>query len=219
MYKTHGAFLLFTLLFCAIAPINEANAQSEIEVEAQQFDTLRAATDTIYPDKPKQERKLHDPRKAWQYSAIVPGLGQAYNRKYWKIPLIYAAGAAVYYYYYESAKNYHALHDAYVEFQNFDRVSMEARQQLVAREYLRDAEAEFNFALLESSMRSQQKHMERAVLLMFGVYFANIIDALVDGYFFSYDVNEDLTLQWQPGLLENPWQKSASPVLSLRLTF
>lgn len=210
--KKNGAFFILLL---GVGLINgpAVNAQEIVDADTSVIDTIEQA-DTV--DLLQRE---HDPRKAWQYSAIIPGLGQAYNKKYWKIPIVYAAGAAAYYYYRESALNYHTLHDAYVENANFGSVSLEAREQLHEREYIRSVDAQFEVSSLENEMFFQQKHMERAIVVMFAVYFANILDALVDGYFFSYDVEQELAYDFKPGLWQGPDIQSTTPTLTFRITF
>jgi hypothetical protein len=198
-------------------------AQSEIDIDAEVIDTINDG------DKATELFKDHNPRKAWQYSAIIPGLGQAYNKKYWKIPIVYAAFGAAYYYYYESALNYHALHDAYIEGQNFNmqyvnQLSDHTKQQLIDRKYfsesyINSAAGRFEISRLQDNINTQQQHMERGIILIFAVYFANVLDALVDGYFFSYDVDSNLAFDVKPGLWYNPAMNGSTPTLSFKFTF
>lgn len=199
-------------LFLSVAVLHTVTLSAQENKEAK--DSIRLAN--------------HDPMKSWQYSAIVPGLGQIYNRKIWKVPIVYIGGAVCYYLYYDFSKGYHAYHDAYVGMHNYGKMQEEAAQQLVdyynnSLVYDGPSSIEVFYNLddikVQTSMERFQKYKERMVVYMFGLYFLNIIDALVDGYMFQYDVTDELTLNWQPSLLKSLPNNSASPALSLVLNF
>ena len=77
------------------------------QVKAQEEISLKSADTT------KAIINPNAPAKAAFYSALVPGLGQAYNKKYWKIPLVYAGLGAGIYYYTWNQKKYHEFRDEY----------------------------------------------------------------------------------------------------------
>ena len=94
MRKLQYIFIL-TCLFLTF----EGKAQEEISLIPK--DTVKTIID---PNRPA---------RAAFYSALVPGLGQAYNKKYWKIPIVYAGlGAGLYYYTFNQNK-YHEYRDEY----------------------------------------------------------------------------------------------------------
>lgn len=120
------------------------------------------------------------PAKAAFYSAILPGLGQAYNKKYWKIPIVYIAIGIPMYYYLDSNKKYNQYRDAY-------------KRRLEG--YTDD---EFNY-LDESRLIAGQKFYQRnrdlSALFVVGFYVLNIIDANVDAALIQFNVNENLSLR------------------------
>ena len=93
------AILLLTLVV-------QAGAQTQGEL------SLLRERDTIKPPSIKEIDMLA-PSKAAFYSAILPGLGQAYNKKYWKIPIVYGAMGTSIYFYLDNNKKYHRYRDAY----------------------------------------------------------------------------------------------------------
>lgn len=69
---------------------------------------------SLYAQQDTVKEKVHSPKKAAIMSAVIPGLGQIYNRKYWKPPIIYAGAAAIYYFAHFNTKYYKEFRDAYI---------------------------------------------------------------------------------------------------------
>ena len=145
-------------------------------------DTLRhtAKADSV-------KSRVHSPRKATYYSMILPGLGQAYNRKYWKIPVVYAGFGTIGYFIASNTKNYKDFRDAYAfklsgssEPPPNDLVNRYSSDQLlVGREYYR-------------------RNLEVSYISAGLWYILTMVDAAVDAHFFNYDISEDLSMQVKP---------------------
>ncbi|WP_034044489.1 DUF5683 domain-containing protein [Wocania ichthyoenteri] len=130
------------------------------------------------------------PAKAAFYSAILPGLGQAYNKKYWKIPLVYAALGTGIYFYTTNNKEYNRYRDAYKSrlagFTN-DEFYLDANgDQLPTPRVTDDG--------LRRAQKLFRKNKEISLLVTVGLYALNIIDANVDAHLLQYNVDENLTL-------------------------
>jgi len=120
------------------------------------------------------------PAKAAFYSAILPGLGQAYNKKYWKIPIVYGAIGVSLYYYIDSNKSYHQYRDAYkrrLEGFNDDEFSYLDEDRLI------------------SAQKFYQRNRDLSALFVVGFYVLNIIDANVDAALRQFNVNENLSVR------------------------
>lgn len=188
------------------------------------FNNLVTAQDTSYVPEPEiyqQGIGTHNPNRAWQLSAVMPGLGQAYNKKYWKVPIVYLAGAAAYYYYTEKAKEYYMYRNAYISLNANGKISGKARTDLIAGISNLN---EKNIDLVDQNTLyrrafESQKEMERSIIIMFGVYVANVVDALVDGYFFNYDIKDDLVLRINPSMISVNNSLASSPALSFTFKF
>lgn len=120
------------------------------------------------------------PAKAAFYSAILPGLGQAYNKKYWKIPIVYGAIGVSLYYYIDSNKSYHQYRDAYKR-----RLEGFTDDEF---DYLDDDR-------LISAQKFYQRNRDLSALFVVGFYVLNIIDANVDAALIQFNVNENLSLK------------------------
>ncbi|KAF2330183.1 DUF5683 domain-containing protein [Flavobacterium daemonense] len=120
------------------------------------------------------------PAKAAFYSAILPGLGQAYNKKYWKIPLVYGAIGTSLYFYIDNNKKYHDYRDAYkrrLEGYNDDNYQFLDDSRLIA------------------GQKFYQRNRDLSALFVVGFYVLNIIDANVDAALIQFNVNERLSMR------------------------
>lgn len=132
-----------------------------------------------------KKANLHSPKKAALYSAILPGLGQIYNRKYWKLPIVYGGGIALGY-----AVNFNQ--------QNFSRFKGELikRQQNLGGN---DAElAIYTDSDLNEFQSFYRRYRDLSIAGCLLLYAMNIIDASVDAHLFYFNVNDDLSIRWQP---------------------
>ena len=126
------------------------------------------------------------PSRAAFYSAVIPGLGQAYNKKYWKIPLVYAALGTTVYFYITNNNKYNDYRDAY------------------KRRLLGFTDDEFSYldtSRLIQAQRFYQRNRDLSALLVGVFYILNIVDANVDAHLMQYNVSDKLTLQ--PDLIQN----------------
>ncbi|MCD0466676.1 DUF5683 domain-containing protein [Flavobacterium sp. ENC] len=119
------------------------------------------------------------PAKAAFYSAILPGLGQAYNKKYWKIPLVYGAIGTSLYFYLDNNKKYNNYRDAY-------------KKRL---EGLPDDYQFLDDSRLVAGQKFYQRNRDLSALFVVGFYVLNIIDANVDAALIQFNVNERLSLR------------------------
>ncbi|TVQ88700.1 MAG: hypothetical protein EA393_08320 [Bacteroidetes bacterium] len=167
-------------------------------------DPIEHETDTI-PERPRIEIadeqpvpvgrnndrfKDHSPQKATMLSATLPGLGQAYNRKYWKIPVIYAGFAAVAW---------------FVDFNNTE-------YQSFRRAYLARVDGNPNTTddfpwvstdRLERAMNFYRRNLEITYIAGAALYILNVLDATVDAHLLDFDVGEELSMNLQPVLIPN----------------
>ena len=120
------------------------------------------------------------PAKAAFYSAILPGLGQIYNGRIWKVPLVYAGIGIPIYFYIDNDRQYDRYRTAY-------------KQRLAGRE------DEFAGRISDQGLRSAQELYQRnkeiSILVAIGFYALNIIDANVDAHLQQFNVSEDLSLK------------------------
>lgn len=173
------------------------------QTEAQNvvFDTVGNAVitaDTIVkqqkPAKTAKAKKPHSPTKATIMSACLPGLGQVYNGKWWKVPIVYAGLGGLGYLVYSNYSEYSAYLHAY-EFQTGDLpegVTLNAHETELANKY--------SSSQLQTYKESYRRDFEFYTILTVAWYGLNILDACVDGHLYNYDISDDLSLSVDPYL-------------------
>ena len=157
------------------------------------------------------------PSRAAFYSAVLPGLGQAYNKRYWKIPIVWGAiGTGVDAYLYTDD-----LYDRY-------RTAFTRRRAGFTDDEFYDLNPDDDFVPTSPSVSDQalqdaqerfQRDRDLALLITIGLYVLNIIDANVDAHLKQYNVNEDLSLRVRPYLDYHPINSEANYGLALAIRF
>jgi hypothetical protein len=125
-----------------------------------------------------------DPRRATILSAILPGLGQAYNEKYWKIPVVYSIFAFMLFVTEDNNDKYHKFKQAYLT-------------------YGTDEQPDWLPSYMSKDMVKIRKDAFRrdrdlCLIITAGVYLLNILDANVDAHLMDYDISDDLSLRIKP---------------------
>tara|TARA_B100000795_G_scaffold158062_1_gene118738 strand:+ start:37111 stop:37701 length:591 start_codon:yes stop_codon:yes gene_type:complete len=125
------------------------------------------------------------PSRAAFYSAALPGLGQAYNKKYWKIPVIYAGIASGIYFYIKNDTDYNRFRDAYKR-----RLAGFTDDEF----YGTGTTAAISNNRLIDAQKSTQRNKDVSIIVSIGFYLFNIIDANVDAHLRQYDISDDLSI-------------------------
>lgn len=157
------------------------------------------------------------PSKAAFYSAVLPGLGQIYNKSYWKVPIVWGAiGTGTYVYLYND--------DLYDRF----RTAFKRRRAGFTDDEFYDLNPSDDFIptspdlsneALQSAQERYQRDRDLALLITIALYALNIIDANVDAHLKQYNVNEDLSLKVQPYLETLPVTMGPNYGLSMAIRF
>ena len=146
--------------------------------------------------------KKHSPHKASVYSAILPGGGQVYNKKYWKVPIVYAAIGSAAYFTYDNGTKYNQYRDAFL-----------IRKNGGTDKY----DGIYNDSQLITIMDYYERNREISFIITAAVYILNIVDASVDAHLLDFDVSENLSLITTTKLMEN--KTGYQPILSLQMNF
>lgn len=169
-------FYIFVFLFCSTQFSLAQN--KELKIETKQ--TVKGDINPL------------SPAKAAFYSAILPGLGQAYNKRYWKIPIVYGAIGAGVYFIVDSNKKHNQYRNEY-------------KKRLANGGAIDTSDPTYGKLSTESVIRGQkfyQKNRDLSVLITSALYILNIVDANVDAHLLQFNVNDDLSLK--PDLQTDP---------------
>jgi len=164
---------LFCLFIC-LATLAQSNKDELNETVSQNKKNTSRALDPLRP------------AKAAFYSAVLPGLGQAYNKKYWKIPIVYAAIGTGLYFYLDNNKLYKQYRNAY-------------KRRLAGftdDEFYGPGDTPFlSDEALIRAQRTLKRNKELSMLVTVGLYVLNIIEANVDAHLLQYNLDENLALK------------------------
>ena len=209
---------LFLLGLLILIAFQKTEAQNVV------FDTVGntvITADTVVKEtktaKSNKDKKLSRPAKAAIMSACLPGLGQIYNRKWWKVPIVYAGLGGIGYFSYRNFSEYRSYLHAY-EYKTGDLpegVTLTDYETQLANKY---AEGQ-----LQTYKESYRRNFELFTILTVAWYGLNIIDAVVDGHLYTYDISDDLSINVDPYLrpVETPvpMPQYAQVGLSFKLNF
>lgn len=163
---------------------------------------------TINSDADTIKKKKHSPKLAMLMSTALPGLGQAYNKKYWKIPVVYAGLGALGYLSYRNGNYYNTFKRTYADLLATGNTDTTA--------YLYGVE--FNLYGLESAKNYYRRYRDMYTIFTVGFYLLNIIDANVDAHLYDFDISDDLSLKISPSAEQLP-MAGPIPGIRFRLTF
>ena len=156
------------------------------------------------------------PSKAAFYSAIVPGLGQIYNKRYWKVPIVYAAiGTGIYAYIFNDGE-YNRFRNAFKRRKAgfFDDEFYDLNGSGIV-----PGSPDFSDSALQDAQERFQRDRDLALLITIGLYALNIIDANVDSHLKQFNVDEDLALEVRPYLDYHPITTNPNYGLAIIINF
>lgn len=196
-------FLFFALLFLQIG-FSQEEKEKKIKKEPQpkEVDSLaqNLEGEGITFEEVTQRESVNPlaPSKAAFYSAILPGLGQIYNKRYWKAPIVWGAiGTGIYVYSYNNteyrrARNAFKRRLAGFSDDEFYDLNNDGAGPDISNEALQEAQ------------ENTQRDRDLSLVITIALYALNIIDANVDAHLKQYNVDDKLAVDFQPYLDVNP---------------
>jgi hypothetical protein len=175
--------------------------QSQVLIAQTESDTTEVAK-RPKKEKPDYSSLPKNPRKATVLSAILPGAGQVYNGKLWKVPVLYAGFMTDIYFINYNNKRYETFRDALFAFDEGEKNPFPS----------------LNRNSLVRNVDYWRQNRDMTILLLFAIYALNLVDANVDAHLSGFDISDDLALKFEPG----PGSFSASTVpygLTLKIQF
>lgn len=133
----------------------------------------------------KKEPFQPNPKKAGLYSAIVPGLGQLYNRQYWKVPVVYAGLAVAGYFFIDNLNNYQDYRKAYI-----GRINNPYPTDKYVAIYTTDQ--------LQQLQNDYNKYLDMTVLFSTVGFAMQVIDAITSAHLKNFDISRDISLKMRP---------------------
>lgn len=185
-------FAIVLLLFLSFEKLM---AQDSLRVVDDSVQMQGEAPDTVLL---KSYAARYDPRKALLYAAVVPGLGQIYNKKYWKLPLVYGGffgiGYAINFYQqnYKTYKTqlYYSLDNGFEEDTD---INLDTETNPLG----------YTTGQLRTIVDKSRRERDFWVIMMGAMYILQMVDAHVDAHLKEFDLNPNLRVSIQPSLEQN----------------
>ena len=138
-----------------------------------------------------------DPKKATWLALIIPGGGQIYNRKYWKLPIVYGGFVGCLYAYNWNGQMYKDYRQAYLDIMDSDP-NTDSYKDFFRPGYNFDANQEYLKNVFKKRKDRYRRWRDMSIFAFIGVYAVSVVDAYVDAQLSSFDITEDINLTIEP---------------------
>ena len=178
---------------------------ARIDSLVAQCDTLKTnvafAADSLHAQqKQAKERFIPDPKRAMWLAMVIPGGGQIYNRKYWKLPLIYGGFIGCVYAMTWNNTMYRDYSQAYIDIMDNDD-NTKSYENFLPPTYDVNANMDRLKDLFKRRKNYYRRYRDLSMFCMIGVYALSILDAYIDAEMSSFDISDDLTLKVKPAIM------------------
>jgi len=212
-------YILFVLgTFLGSTTFSKVHAQTIIDSAGRKIDSANkgdAAIDSVM--------NVHSPRKASIRSAILPGWGQIYNKRYWKLPIVYGALGTTAYVFVDNLKTYKELKFAYAARYKASLPAFGADpdyagpyQDSTDYNKLQSIYKTIQVNAIQNSRDEFRRYVDYSVLVFAVLWALNVVDAAVDAHLMSFDVSPDLSLRFKAGHSDLARTNGFSLVLSIK---
>lgn len=172
---------------------------------------------------PKAQRKKcnwatwrPDTKRAMWLALVLPGAGQIYNRKYWKLPIIYGGFVGCAYAMSWNNQMYHDYSQAYLDIMDDDPNTQSYNQFLHLGAQIDASNIERYKEIFRKRKDRYRRWRDMSMFVMIGVYAFSVIDAYVDASLSEFDISDDLSLRVEPTVINNN-QRTRNPLRSSTL--
>lgn len=225
MQKSQLTYILLIIVFISFLGI-EAIAQSQTVSSQTAGDSLFVSTmksdslvaDSIYKDfiasasttiADSSKATDSEPKKIWKPNAttatwlalVIPGGGQIYNRKYWKLPIVYGGFVGCMYAYNWNGQMYKDYRQAYLDIMDSDP-NTDSYKDFFRPGYNFDANKEYLKSVFKKRKDRYRRWRDLSIFAAIGVYAISVIDAYVDAQLSSFDIGDDINLTIEPQMTQ-----------------
>ncbi|HOV10614.1 MAG TPA: DUF5683 domain-containing protein [Bacteroidales bacterium] len=186
-------FVIFLLLFIINASLSWGQTEPADSIIGDTTNSVKVTAEKeLAPQKSSTgdtaKIKLHSPKKAAWMSAALPGLGQIYNKKYWKVPVIYVGFGVIGYLGYNYYTKFNKYKDTYLYRSALDTTLTDYFPEILSKD------------ILYENWNYYRRNFELTCIVGSLFYILNIIDASVDGHLYKFDISDDLSLKVEPDM-------------------
>jgi hypothetical protein len=174
-----------------------------LAVKAQQIDSTKRSIQVTAP----VSKEVRSPKKASIYAALFPGLGQVYNKKYWKLPIVYGGYAGLIYVLGWNNSNYKDFFQGYrIAAQYTSAANMKPDERKFLDNLIKNPSISLDnpstFTYISAQLKSGKDFFRRnrdlTIIGIAALHVLSIIDASVDANLFDFDISDDLSMRIEP---------------------
>lgn len=202
--------------------VNDMQLLAEDTIKAEQALThadslaLLTLSDTLKLKKKRDWATWRpNPKRALWLAIVIPGAGQIYNRKYWKLPIVYGGFVGCAYAMRWNNQMYRDYSQAYLDLMDNDPNTQSYNQFLHLGAQITDSNKERYQNLFKRRKDYYRKYRDLSIFCLIGVYALSVIDAYVDASLSQFDISKDLSMRIEPSVINN--HSSANPIKSSSL--
>ena len=159
---------------------------------------------------------IPNPTKATWLALVIPGGGQIYNLKYWKLPIFYGGFAGCAYALTWNSKMYKDYSTAYKDAMNGNMQSSSITDLLPPGYKISETQLK---ELLRKRKDTYRRYRDLSIFAFIGVYLLSVIDAYVDAELSNFDITPDLSMKVEPAVIDNRINNSSNRSVGLQCSF
>ena len=178
---------------------------------------MLSANDSVKKKKEKRDWSTWRPnaKRAMWLAIVIPGAGQIYNRKYWKLPIVYGGFIGCLYAIRWNNQMYKDYSQAYMDIMDNDPSTESYNQFLHLGNTITEENKEQYQNLFKKRKDFYRRYRDLSVFCLIGVYALSVIDAYVDASLSEFDISKDLSMKLEPTIINN--RSSLNPLKSSSL--
>ncbi|SHE61912.1 hypothetical protein SAMN05444349_10438 [Bacteroides faecichinchillae] len=194
-----------------IQVVDSLKASNQIELKKKEQPEAIVINQDSLPPVQDLNKKIFvpNPTRATWLAVVFPGGGQIYNRKYWKLPIIYGGFAGCAYALSWNGKMYKDYSQAYLDI-------MDSNPNTKSYEDLLPPNANYSEEQLKTTIKNRKdmfrRYRDLSIFAFIGVYIISIIDAYVDAELSNFDITPDLSMRVEPAIINNQFNSNKKSV-------
>jgi len=204
-------YILMAVCLMLGAGSQQAKAQDRFDndsLNVTKFDSLSVVVDTTFSKKKEVEQDWStwrpDPKRALWLALVIPGGGQIYNRKYWKLPIVYGGFIGCLYAMNWNNMMYKDYSQAYLDLMDNDPTTQSYNQFLhLGTKITTESDINRYKDIFKKRKDKYRRWRDLSFFVMLGVYALSVIDAYVDAELSVFDISDDLSLKVEPTIINN----------------
>lgn len=198
----------------SLVDVNKKNLE-KLEPKAMQQLQGNSIKDSLELVKPKKQWIPNAGKATW-YALVIPGGGQIYNRKYWKLPIIYGGFAGCAYALSWNNKMYKDYSQAYMDIMDGDSSTESYLDLLPPNSTYTDSQLQ---TVLKKRKDTYRRYRDLSIFAFIGVYLISVIDAYVDAELSDFDITPDLSMRVEPTIINDRYKSGNSVGVQCSLRF